>query len=109
MFDSAAPSLPERTLPEFLADAGGFIGALAEEIRPEERSARLDEGLAGHGAANAAQPLVANHLDEGVEVVFGFQFSDPAAVHGAAGEAGDANLGDFHVATPSCRRPRLAA
>ena len=60
----------------------------------------VDERLAGHGAADADQALVGDDLDDGVDVVLGLEFLGPAALDGAAGQAGQAEVGDLHGLTP---------
>ena len=62
-------------------------------------TAACDERLAGQDAADADQALVGEDLDDGVEVVFGLELVGPAAVDGAAGQAGDADVGDLHGVT----------
>jgi hypothetical protein len=42
------------------------------------------------------RPIVGDDLDDGVDVVFRLQFVGPAALDGAAGQAGQADFGDFH-------------
>src|SRR5262249_20380718 len=96
VLDGAAPALPEHALPQLLADAGRLVGALADEVLPQHADAGRDESLARHGAADADQPLVGDDLDDGVEVFLGPVALRPAAVHGAAGQAGKADIDDLH-------------
>src|SRR5262249_23663012 len=85
--------------------AGGLVGALADQQRPQELDAGRDKGLTGHGAADAGEPLVGEYLDDGVEVLFGPVALRPAAVRGAAGEAGETDVGDFHRKPPRRQWP----
>ena len=47
-------------------------------------------------AADAGEPFVGDDLDDGVDIVLGLELVGPAAFDGAAGQAGDADIGDFH-------------
>ena len=97
VLDGAAAPLPEGALPQALADATGFVGALADQHGPQQLHGRLDQGLAGHRAADADQPFVGDDFDDGVDVLFRLQIVDPAALDGAARQSGDTQLGDFHT------------
>src|SRR5262249_28958073 len=106
VLDGAAAALPEGGLAELLGDAGGLVGALADQVRAEQLDAGGDEGLARHAAAEADEALVGDDLDEGVEVFLALVALRPAAVDGAAGEAGDADVGDLHSGCPRDSRRR---
>ena len=47
VLDGAAAALPEGGLPQLLGDARRLVGALADEERPQQLDAALDERLAG--------------------------------------------------------------
>src|SRR5262245_21084067 len=96
MLDGAAAALPEGGLPQPLAEAGRFVGAFADQEGGEQLHRRRHQGLARHGAADADEALVGDDLDDGVDVVFGLELIGPAAFDGAAGEAGETDVGDFH-------------
>ena len=95
-----AAALPERVLPQLLADAGRLVGPFADEERPEQLHRRLPQGAAREDAADADQAFVGDDLDDGVDVVVRDEFLRPPALDGAAGEAGEANVGDLHRFTP---------
>src|SRR5262249_20140816 len=59
------------------------------------------QGLAGHGAAHADRAAVGEDFDDGVDVLLGGQLLGPAALDGAAGEAGKTDVGDLHGYTKS--------
>ncbi len=96
VLDGAAAALPERRLPQPFRDAHRLVGAFADEQRHEQLDRAFDERLAGEDAADAAEPFVGEDLDDGVDVVVGLELVGPAALDGAAGEAGDLDVGDFH-------------
>src|SRR5262249_36129097 len=89
VLDGAAAALPEGTLPRLLGPRGGLGGPLADEVGAQQLHPGGHQRLAGHGAADADEPLVGEDLDEGVEVFLGLVALGPAAVDGAAGQAGD--------------------
>jgi len=84
MFERAAASLPKDALPQLLAHPFRLDGRFAFPMLPQRRHPGLDERRVREHAANASQPLVGNHLDQGVQVVLGLMALGPASVHGAA-------------------------
>jgi hypothetical protein len=75
-----------------------LIGALADEEGFEKLDSRLDQGQAGHGAANANPTIVGDDFDDGVDVVLRLEFFSPATFNGGAGETRQSQIGDSHLA-----------
>ena len=96
VFQRAAASLPEGTLPQLFADAFRFGGRLAQPEGPERFYAGLHEIGVGEDAACAGEPLVGEHLDEGVKVIFRRVPAGPTAVDGGADEPVYGNLANLH-------------
>jgi hypothetical protein len=100
VLDGSAPALPEHRLAQFLADPGRLVRSFAEQMGTQHRDPRLDQGLARHGTADALQAFIADHLDEGVEILLGLIALRPTAVHGSAGQPDDADIDDLHQFVP---------
>jgi hypothetical protein len=100
VFDAAAPALPKGVLAELFAEAGRFVGAFAEEQWPQQLASRRDQGLAGHGAADADEALVGDDFDDGVQIVLGDKLLGPAPFDGGAGQARQTDVDNLHGAPP---------
>ena len=97
---STAPPRPcQKVLcRSFSRDAGRLVGALADQVRPQQRRPPAStSALLVMALPTPIRPSSVSDLDEGVEVLFGLVALRPAAVHGAAGQAGDADVDDLHV------------
>ncbi len=90
VLNRAAATLPKRALAQALANSTGLVGALTDQHGAQQFDRRLDQGFARHGAANADQSFVGNDFDDGVDVFFGLEVINPAALDGAARQTGDA-------------------
>src|SRR5205085_6870937 len=101
VLDGAAAALPERRLPQPFGHAHRLIGPLADQQRTEQLDCPFDERLAGVDAAQADESFIGEDLDNGVDIVLRLELVRPAALDGAAGQAGDADVGDFHCANKS--------
>ena len=104
VLDRSAAALPEGCLSQPLRDAHRLIGAFADEERREQLDGGCDERLAGEDAADAGESFVGEDLDDGMDIVLGLELVGPAALNGATGQAGDAQVGDFHGKEPSFGR-----
>ena len=96
VLDGPAAALPERVLAEPLRDARRLVGPLAGEQRPQEPRRRGDQRRTRVRSADADEPLVGDHLDDGVDVVLGNEFLGPPALDGPARQPGEAEVGDCH-------------
>ena len=81
VFDGPAAPLPERRLTQLLADAHRLVGALADQVRPQQRDGRGDKALARHGTADAGQAFVGDDLNDRIEILFWFHAAGPTAVN----------------------------
>src|SRR5262249_19169097 len=96
VLDGAAAALPEEGLAQLFADAHRLVGAVADEGGPGELDAGGGGRLAGGDAAETGEALVGDDFDEGVQVVVGLEFVGPAALDGAAAQAGQPDIDDLH-------------
>src|SRR5438445_5792926 len=97
MLHGPAAPLPEQTLPELLADSGRFVGPLADQEWTQQLDGGVDQSLARHGTADAAEPLIRDDLDNRVDVLLRLEVIHPAAFDRAAGEACDPYIDNLHV------------
>jgi len=80
--DCAAATLPEGVLVQFLADPLGLQRVFAGIQWPEDRQRAADQIVAREDVAQADNPLVDQHDNQGVDTVIRAQFiTDAVPLH----------------------------
>src|SRR5262245_18853307 len=104
MLDRSAAPLPEGRLSQLFGDPFGLERRLVFEKRPEKAYRPLSQGARRINASHAGDPLVGDHFQQRMQVLFLFMPLWPAAIDGPADQRNHIDFDDLHEIPGNSKR-----